>query len=236
MNQSIESIITESNVKKRTIQRRTGFGKVEKAGELLDVELKDLQEKYQESVAAKLDGIHKLEETIADRYGMRGGIYRRLKEYDSALKMYWEGYNIWEKRSGTNSTYNLINYITWSLTLEKDYVKTDDFKELVKDAQDKLEIQIKEKEDTSRSEELRKDDWYAYADLGMCYLLNGDLISATKIYDKGIVDARDVDVDRSAGTLRSLREKDSGVIPARLLDSAIDHLEKKIKELIQKSH
>jgi tetratricopeptide (TPR) repeat protein len=154
---------------------------------------------------------------LADCYGMKGGVYRRFDgRLDDALAMYRSGLE-YEQQLQVN-TYNLSNVI--AISLVKDGAALPSLLPLIGDGIRMLGIQVQEGG-------CRTQEWWAYADLGLFYLLCGRWGEAREQYarfrDKG---AEEDDYDTTIGVLQgvgdSLRRAQSPIAP--LVEKAIDFL------------
>lgn len=180
----------------------------------------DALEKLDEAIA-ELTALHgaaddpevrrKAEAELADCYGMKGGVYRRWdRRLAEALKMYETGLE-YEQRLGLDS-YNFANVVSTRLIL--DGAALAEVQPLVRQGIELVERQVAQH---------RGEQWWAYADLGLFYLLAGDLAKARQQYkkfrDKG---ARAEDYDTTKEVLAELREslRQAGSPVAELIDQA----------------
>src|SRR5207247_2062200 len=67
-------------------------------------------EKFREDQSIDEDSAKEVRAALADTYGMKGGIYRRLNQLQKALEQYRLGCEI--EKQDKQSTYNLSNVIT----------------------------------------------------------------------------------------------------------------------------
>ena len=111
---------------------------------------------------------------LADCLGMIGGNYRRLNHLDEALASFERGRTFEEAdRLDVSSSYNLVNAVT--LPLEMEARTAAQQHDLLRRAVASIDRQV-------RGE--RRNDRWAWADLGQCQLLIGDLESASKSYQR----------------------------------------------------
>lgn len=137
---------------------------------------------------------------LADAWGMKGGLLRRMEGPDKALEAL-EAYRkglVFESRDGT-STYNLMNVIALSIKAGGKSPDDPTIRAYLDTATKALAI------DTEGS---RKDEWWAWADLAQVHLLNGDLGAARKVLAKGRKEAGPSPDERgrSAAVLLELAE------------------------------
>lgn len=112
---------------------------------------------------------------LADCLGMLGGNHRRLDRLPEALAAFARGQTIEEsEKLEVPSSYNLVNAIT--LPLEIDRRTSSQQETALKRAIAAIQRQVK-------LEERRNDRW-AWADLGECQLLLGDLEGAKTSYKR----------------------------------------------------
>jgi len=122
---------------------------------------------------APSDAQKKLAFHLADCLGMLGGNHRRLDHFPAALAAFVRGRRLEESESlAVPSSYNLVNAIT--LPLESDGRMTPEQEAALKRAIAAIQRQVK-------LEERRNDRW-AWEDLGECQLLLGDLDGAKTSY------------------------------------------------------
>lgn len=145
---------------------------------------------------------------LADAWGMKGGLLRRMEgpaKSLEALDAYKSGL-AFESKDGT-STYNLMNVI--ALSIKAGGASPDDpaIRAHLDTASKALAI------DTEGS---RKDEWWAWADLAQVHLLNGDLGAARQVLAKGKKAAGPGpdERERSAAVLLELAEHTAGTKPA----------------------
>lgn len=109
---------------------------------------------------------------LADCLGMIGGNYRRMGDLDEALRQFELG-RVYEEadRLDVNSSYNLVNAIT--LPLEKRSMTVTEQHDSLKRAVAAIDRQVHGE---------RRNDRWAWADLGLCQLLLGDIEAARNSY------------------------------------------------------
>src|SRR4030095_16481609 len=128
---------------------------------------------------------------LADCLGMIGGNYRRLNRLEEALVAFERGRTYEEaERFQLTSSYNMVNAIT--LPLEMRSRTTEQQHDALERAVAAINRQVKGP---------RRGDRWAWADLGQCQLVLGDLESAEKSY-KRVRDLGDDDTLRSLVAVR----------------------------------
>ena len=110
---------------------------------------------------------------LADTYGMKGGIYRRLQQKQQALTEYRKGLKI--EQIDQQSTYNLSNVITLGITEEHISPADPSMREMLDDAIKPLEEQVRG---------ARSDEWWALTDLAQFYLLANKPDEARSYYER----------------------------------------------------
>lgn len=127
------------------------------------------------SMSAPDEPYKKLAFHLADCLGMLGGNYRRLDRRAEAQAAFLRGRAIEEsEKLEVPSSYNLVNAIT--LPIETDGRISADLRAALQRAIAAISRQV-------IFEERRKDRW-AWADLGECQLLLGELKAAEKSYER----------------------------------------------------
>jgi tetratricopeptide (TPR) repeat protein len=117
----------------------------------------------------------KLAFQLADCLGMLGGNHRRLDRFAEALAAFTRGRTIEEsEKLEVPSSYNLVNAITLPLEIERQ--SSFQQEAALRRAIAAIQRQV-------RLEERRNDRW-AWADLGECQLLLGDLEGAKTSYKR----------------------------------------------------
>ena len=119
----------------------------------------------------------KLAFQLADCLGMLGGNYRRLDQFPEALAAFNRGRAIEEsEKLEVPSSYNLVNAITLPLEFDRQTALQPEAALALGRAIAAIKWQV-------RLEERRNDRW-AWADLGQCQLLLGDLEGAKTSYER----------------------------------------------------
>jgi tetratricopeptide (TPR) repeat protein len=118
--------------------------------------------------------VTQLRAELADTFGMRGGVHRRRNDLAAALADYKKGLD--EEKEAGQSTYNLGNVITLSITLNHESPNDPQMRRRLDRAIELLERQ---------TQSSRGDEWWALSDLGQFYLLRGDLDAARAAYARG---------------------------------------------------
>ena len=211
---------------KKLKRRGTAFRNLDSFEEALKVFDKAIEELKQvlhsESLQEREQRLVRTE--LADTYGMKGGVYRRMREVPNhlslALQQYRKGLKI--ERQDQQSTYNASNVITLSIMQEG---KSPLNGELQQD----LDRVIKQLEHETKGP--RADEWWAWSDLGQFYLLRNDVENARGTYKRGLQTGPTTqELRRHLEVLRELRERTSQTDPA--LATSIEAV---IKELEQSS-
>jgi tetratricopeptide (TPR) repeat protein len=155
---------------------------------------------------------------LSDTYGMKGGVYRRMEDLSNALKMYEKGKVI--EDIDQVSSYNLSNFISLNIELSNKSPLDVEIKKDLTQAIERLSTEIQGS---------RKDEWWAWSDLGQSYLLLNQPENARQCYR----DARKKtgpssdEVQRHAEILKVLAEKIANVTPeisTNILSVADDEL------------
>lgn len=116
---------------------------------------------------------------LADCLGMIGGHYRRLGQLGEALKNFERGRQFeQDPQYRIDSSYNTVNAIVVPIETRSHDATSQEA--ALRKAVKTLEYQIYSPE---MGEKSRKPDRWAYADLGQCRLLLGELKEATAAYD-----------------------------------------------------
>lgn len=115
---------------------------------------------------------HQLAVQLADCYGMKGGIYRRMARYDESIKMHDLG-SKYEKEPSYNlsNSYNRTNSIAVRILKEPDNLPL-----LKEEIAEMVEIVKKQ------TEQERRAEWWAWADLGELLLLHGKQTEALQAF------------------------------------------------------
>lgn len=168
-NMSIDEVLS---LKRRAVALRNNEMYI-RALDILDDAIKQLEVlRAGASDDERLSNI--LRSELADTYGMKGGIYRRLEYPKKALINYSKGAEL--EMNSTLSTYNLGNKILLSIMLGDSRVDEESTRTNLHTAINKLKQQVSGG---------RSDEWWAWADLGQFYLLNRDIENAKSAYAAG---------------------------------------------------
>ena len=151
---------------------------------------------------------------LADCLGMLGGNLRRLNRLEEAAEAFERG-GKYESAMQLNTSYNLVNVI--AVRIESGARGMTEQRPELTRAVTALERQVRG--------ERRMDRW-AWADLGQCRLLSGDLPGADEAYSR-FLELGDAEAVKSAvavlGRLRdSLKQEDNAI--GLLLDKGIELL------------
>jgi tetratricopeptide (TPR) repeat protein len=141
-----------------------------------------------------------LQKQIADCYGMMGGIYRRLasnegseKYLEEAVKMYSLGVEYEDK---SNDSYNLSNSVVIPILIDPRNLEKQ--RVAIRDGLGIVQAQVAGR---------RKDQWWAWADLGLFKLLSGDREGALGAYSQfKRLGAREEDYESTTSVLSALWE------------------------------
>lgn len=124
-----------------------------------------------------------LAEALTDVHGSSGGIYRSAGQYEKSIKAYDAGFRIErDERFGFVNSYNLTQRLVARVLFEpKDWVVIGEVIE-----QERFPTCLVEARDivVGQTRGPRKEDVWAWADLGMLWLLNGE--AADIAWDKVI--------------------------------------------------
>jgi tetratricopeptide (TPR) repeat protein len=133
-----------------------------------------------DSTAPLTDLHRKVAWHLADCLGMQGGNYRRNKQLDRAIECFTRG-AIYEQdaRTRISSSYNTVNAIV--APIEAGMRDASSQERALRQAVATLEYQIF---DPEMAEASRRLDRWAWADLGQCKLLLGDLDGAEAAYQR----------------------------------------------------
>jgi tetratricopeptide (TPR) repeat protein len=134
---------------------------------------------------------------LADTHGMKGGIFRRAGSLVEALAAYRRGREI--EVQDQESTYNLSNTITLSITQERQSPEDPGIRADLARVIDLLQAQ---------TAGARSDEWWAWSDLAQFHLLNGDPDAARACYAKAIsgTGATADEIKRHVAILRELEQ------------------------------
>lgn len=116
---------------------------------------------------------------LADTFGLKGGIFRRMTDdpehLGRALAEYRKGRDI--ERDDNQSTYNASNAITLAITHERKSPRDISIDRDLNRVIDHLE------EETARS---RSDEWWAWSDLAQFHLLRNEPEKAREAYRRAL--------------------------------------------------
>jgi tetratricopeptide (TPR) repeat protein len=164
---------------------------------------------------------NEIAEQIANYYGMMGGQFRRDGEIENAIAAYDKGL-----KYEANPLYQISNsYCLTNSIILRIIQRGKIDNEISRKIQDALSI-INE-----QVLGIRKDDWWARADLGLLYLLNNDQKNSEQSYEKfGQKGASPLDYKSVISVLNviSLSLNKNNPKESQLIDSAVNKLSKKI--------
>ena len=149
----------------KSARSNRNFKLYDDAMEDLDAAIEMIREAVASTGAGDPAENEKLMKQLADYLGMKGGIYRRLGKIDEALLAYREGYEI--EKTGGSASYNLSNVI--ALSIVKD---PSSLSEWLPEIERKIELLL--------DDEASLGKWWTHSDLGMFYLLSGQLDHAAQ--------------------------------------------------------
>jgi tetratricopeptide (TPR) repeat protein len=203
---------------KRNLRRyKEGHKAIDEAIDLLE---KALVAAVESDPPAPVEAREELQGELADCHGIKGGLYRREDKLDDALREYGKGLKDYEAPLGKVS-YNLSNTI--AVTIIKDGSSLSGQLPTIRQGIDLVTRQLDENIDGRRSQ------WWAYADLGMFYLLENRLEKAKEQYRKfKECGARDEDYKTTMEVLKELQQ--SLETAASPVASAIDQAHKFLDE------
>ena len=141
----------------------------------LTTAIKMLEADYEESADENYKD--KLRRQLADCYGIKGGVFRRLAEegdakanLEKAAGMYDEG-----RQYETDNSYNLSNSVIIPILIDPEKLEKQQ-------EQTKINSGIKKIEELVRGK--RKYDWWVWTDLGLLKLLRNDYQGARGAYEQ----------------------------------------------------
>jgi len=118
------------------------------------------------------DKIRRTARELADSYGVAGGIFRRMGAYEQALEMYNKGADLErDAELRIENTYNLTNALVTTIIADPHTFGQN--RKAVEDVRQRVEKQL---------QETRRQDWWAWADLGTLALLEGNAKMAVSAY------------------------------------------------------
>jgi tetratricopeptide (TPR) repeat protein len=141
---------------------------------------------------------------LADCYGIQGGLRRRAGALKEALSSYQHGREVeQDPRYGISNSYNLVNELV--LGLSNDPAAIDSLQPMIRDAASIVEKQVRGD---------RHDQWWAWADLGLLYILARMPAEAEVAYKMfWAVGARESDLASSVSILEQCRGALAAVAP-----------------------
>lgn len=204
---------------------RSGINALNEAVRFLEKHLEDYNKQVEISDKHirefKIRDRNEIAERIANYYGMIGGQYRRDGEIDKAITAYDRGL-----RYEANPLYKISNSYCLTNSISLRVIQRGKIDgEIRKKTQDAISV-INE-----QVQVIRKDDWWARADLGLLYLLNNDPANSEQNFEKfGQKGARREDYVSVITVLRVLSAslKKNSSKEANLIESAISKLSKNI--------
>jgi tetratricopeptide (TPR) repeat protein len=133
---------------------------------------------------------------LSDYWGRLGGIYRRADQIPDAIDAYEHGMKL-EQRYRLDDSYNLTNWIVLQV-LDKP-ARLEALSKQLEEAIALIQLQV---------EGPRRDQWWAWADLGLVCLLAGRVQESRRAYDRfQQAGARRTDYKSVLDVLRSLQEQ-----------------------------
>jgi tetratricopeptide (TPR) repeat protein len=153
----------EARMLKRKATALRNRGEFKRALEALDQAIRVLETQRQDGEPMSINE-KEVRAELADTHGMRGGLFRRMGEYDAALAAYTKGSEI-EASDNLSTTYNRSNVITLSITSKKLALTDQTIRAYLASVIGLLEIETAGP---------RSDEWWAWSDLAQFYLLNGE--------------------------------------------------------------
>lgn len=132
---------------------------------------------------------------LADCIGMLGGNYRRLDQLEDAQVQFNRGSRLEAAPAlGIMSSYNTVNAVT--LPLKRGTLSVADQTDELRQAVGTIERQVRG---------VRRPDRWAWADLGQCYMLLGDVERAIGCYRHALALGDDATVQSIRPVLEQLR-------------------------------
>jgi len=136
----------------------------------------------------------KIRQELADCYGMMGGIYRRQGKLEEAGNKYRRGLHYED-----DDSYNLSNSVVIPILIDPLRLESQQTKTRIEDGITIVQEQVRGR---------RKDEWWAWADLGLFNLLQGNKKAALEAYSQfGKVGARPQDYESTILVLNNLLDK-----------------------------
>jgi tetratricopeptide (TPR) repeat protein len=133
---------------------------------------------------------------LSDNWGRLGGIYRRAGMIAKAIDAYAQGKEI-EQGNGLDDSYNLTNWIV--LQVLDDPARLPGLRKEIEDAIALIQVQVQGP---------RRKQWWAWADLGLLYHLDGRVKEAWQAYRRfEQAGARPADRRSVLDVVRSVKER-----------------------------
>lgn len=150
------------------------------------------------------DKMRRAARELADSYGVAGGILRRMKDYPEALKMYEKGAKLEvDPQLQIENSYNLTNALVTKVIADPNTLSENH--EEVERARRLVERQL---------QQTRRQDWWAWADLGTLALLESNPRLAVNAFvrfrDQG---ASSSNCEKASTVVREIGEALSPIAP-----------------------
>jgi len=165
---------------------------------------------------------------FADCLGMLGGNYRRIQQLDSAITCFKRGrvYEAKDSRYQIPSSYNTVNAIVAPIEARRRDAtsQADELRRAI----ETLEYQIF---DPGMAEDSRRQDRWAWADLGQCKLLLGDKEGAYAAYQRLRELADRSEIGSACNVLKSIHDAlaEQGDPKAAVVEAGLDFLQSGLK-------
>ncbi len=181
------------------------LGDNQRAVNHLDLAIRILDEELQSTEAEGVDPNpvllrrrNEVAAKLADAYGQRGGRYREMKKYPKSRESYEQGRKIeQDPRYGIVDSYNLTNALVLAILEDPDSFRAH--REAARAAAAVVLEHVRGK---------RRDQWWAWADLGILSLLIKDLPQAMMAYEQfRSTNARDEDYLSTSKVLRECHDR-----------------------------
>ncbi len=169
MKNYIEEILKKQKEAKNLIlkaKKNRKFNKFDLAKQYLNKAIKNLNdavalyEQMTKDETSYIDYGEDLYKMLSDTYGMQGGIFRRMDEFEESLNMYTQGAII-EDEYNIDETYNRLNYIVLSIIHTK---------QICVDLKNKINKVLTIS--TGLTQGTNNNKWWAWSDKGLLLLLN----------------------------------------------------------------
>lgn len=166
--------------------------KQDKAVRILEQEFASLPQDSPALTDERKEYAHRL----SDNWGRLGGIYRRADMIADAVDAYQQGKEI-EQENGLDDSYNLTNWIV--LQVLDDPARLPGLRKEIEDAIDLIQVQVQGP---------RRNQWWAWADLGLLCHLDGRVREARLAYRRfEQAGARPTDCRSVLEVVRSVEER-----------------------------